>query len=123
MMRSLILLLACAALGACGSIPTRTFEIRAMDNSGQPIKCLIVVDRAYPKDSSDVHFTDGDVTVAFRKERMNVLVHPARIVDGQVKVPESTEVGPYFPEGRDIRIDDPRVHLFILNRNPNYGGF
>lgn len=108
-------------LMACGSIPTKTFEIRAIDTNGTPVKCLIVVDRKWPKPEEAV-FTDGEVTIPFRRNRMSVHVQWVRMRDGAPVVPSPDDVGRYHMVGRDLELTDPRVHLFILQENPSFGG-
>lgn len=124
MIRRLAALALCAAsMTACGGIPTKSFEVRAIDNQGAPVPCLIVVDREWPRTPEEAVFTDSEVSIAFRKPRINLLVQPARVVEGVMQVPESTEIGMYLQESRDVEITDPRIHLFILNRNPNFRQF
>jgi hypothetical protein len=121
-----LLTVSCLSLLAACSVPMRAFEFRAIDNRGSPVKCLVIIDRKWPKTKEEreqAMFTDGEYQIVFNKPKMNIIVQPARIVNGEVQIPEPTEIGEYLQDQRDIVIDDPRIHLFIVNRNANFSDF
>ena len=111
------------ALTACGAIPSKNFEIRARDFQGAEVPCLVVVDREFDAAAKAEKYSDCSVVVAFDKPRVNVKVYPTEFgADGKIVVPDPSAEAPYYPESRDLTIDDPRTHLFLLRRNLDYVG-
>lgn len=113
-----------ALLTACGSVPSRQFEIRCIDTDEQPVKCLVIVDRKWPLANHDPVYTDGSVAVTFPDDSVNIRVMPVQTgADGRIaKVPEPDDTAPFLTQERDLQATDPRVQLFILRRDPEYIG-
>ncbi len=116
----LALVLVAALLASCSSaVPVRTFEIRAINDENDPVKCLIVVDRKWPTKGDTLTYTPGTVEVSFPRERMTIAVKAVAVDDEGNITAVPTELGPseYKMQSRDVRSKDPRVHLFILSRD------
>lgn len=121
--RSLFSLGLVASLAACGSIPKKTFDVQAIDFDGNRVPCLVVVDRDFKEAVEAQRYTDCEVTVEFRKPRMNIQVVPAtRNASGVIVTPDQGAMRPFYEEMREVQITDPRKHLFILRLNPDYIG-
>lgn len=120
-----LILTAATLLASCGSIPTRDFEIRAVNTEGRKVPCLIVVDGKWPMKGETENFTDSSVTIAFRRPEMRVLVKPARVnAEGKiVKTPGELDPAPYKTSARDVRFTDPKVQLFIVEDDRDFQDF
>jgi hypothetical protein len=111
------------ALTACGSVPTKVFDVRAINFDGNSVPCLVVVDRDYQAALEAERYSDCEVQIAFTKERMNVKLFPTRRdSQGKIVPPDPGATGEYHAEMRELQISDPRVHMFILRTNPDYTG-
>ena len=116
----LALVLVTALLASCSTtIPTRTFEIRAINDENDAVKCLVVVDRKWPSEGDTPIYTPATVDVVFTRDRMTIAVKAVTVDDeGNIKsVPTELSPSDYKLESRDLRLGDPGVHLFILRRD------
>ncbi len=120
----LAIVLVTALLASCSSVPTRTFEVRAVNAENEPVKCVVVVDRKWPTDAATATLTPGAVNVPFTHERMTITVKAVTLdEDGKIKkIPTDTSRCEYLSQTRDIDLTDPRVHLFILSKDNSYDG-
>lgn len=121
------LLLGALALGftSCNSAPNaRTFEVRAIDEYEQPVKCIVVVGDSWPGSEAEAVVTDSSVPVTFRpgeSVRLQVKALPETYGDEtETRIPGRSEPVQFLTEFRDLGARDPRVQLFILRRNPEY---
>ena len=120
-MRPSVFLLSIILLASCSSV--REFEIRVIDKDQQPVKCLIVVDRQWPRSDEDPLYSDNVIDVEFEREIISVRVWPVQLDEDSreiLKVPEEGDPAPYFTKHRDLRLGDPRVQLFILSEDLEY---
>ena len=112
-----------AGLAACGSIPTKVFDVRAINFDGDQVPCLVEVDRKFKEALDAQRYTDCETKVEFTKERMNLRVYPTRRdSQGNVVPPDPAIQAEYQAEIREVQLADPRVQLFILRSNPTYTG-
>lgn len=120
--------LACAFATACAGVPTRTFQIDAVDVEDQPVPCLVVVDGNWAQAAEKGQLVNVDgkrplaVTVAFPRPEANIVV-AAVPLDAQgkpEKLPKSREeskaLTEFLSDYRDVRLTDPERTLFILRR-------
>jgi hypothetical protein len=125
--RRLLSLPLLAAFAACGSIPTKQFEFRAIDTGDQPRPCMIVVDDDWAGAAEKSQFVNLDgnaplvLTIPFAQAEVEVTVAPVLVESGKVaRVPksrkEATDYSGFKDDVRRLRVTDPRVHLFILVR-------
>lgn len=107
------------ALCSCGAIPTREFEVRAIDVDGKSIPCLVVVDGKWPIEGTKPSFTDCRVTVEFPRTNIRVLVKPALVnSEGTPQgVPRHNDAADYKTSSREVQLGDPELQLFILERD------
>jgi len=123
MPRKLIASFALSALAACGSVPSKNFDVRAINFDGDQVPCLVEVDRNFKEAIEAKRYTDCDVKVEFTKERMNLRVYPTRRdSQGQIVPPDAAAQAEYLSEIREVQQTDPRTQLFILRPNKNYTG-
>ena len=110
------MVLGACVLASCGSIPTKTFEVRAINAKNEEVKCLIVVGHKWPGEGDSPVYTRGTVEVAFEQKTMNVRVKPAQLdAEGNiVAVPRERDGADYKSANRDVEMRDPRVLLFVL---------
>jgi len=111
-------------LASCSSVETRTFEVRAVNDKNEPVKCIVVVDRKWPTDAASAVLTPGAVNVTFTHPRMTIAVKAVTVDEnGKIKgVPTEMSKSEYLPQTRDIDLTDPRIHLFILSKDYSYDG-
>lgn len=128
-LRSLAATAGLALLAACGSIPTRTLEIRAIDNDERPVPCIVVIGgqdwTTAAQNKQFVHLKGGEplrLPVAFEHPEVDIIV-AAVPVDEQGNVrqtprsrPESTELTGLLGDNRAVRLTDPARLLFVLRR-------
>lgn len=127
--RSLLAITGLSLMAACGSVPMRTLEIRAIDNSERPVPCLIVVsgqDWATAAENDQfVHLQHEDeplrLAVAFDRPEVELVAAAVPVEGGKVvKVPrtrlESTEMTEMVPDVRAVRATDPPRLLFVLTQ-------
>ncbi|MCC6785187.1 MAG: hypothetical protein IT457_20220 [Planctomycetes bacterium] len=113
-----ILSVSTCALAACGSIPTKTFHIEAINFEGEDVPCLVEVDDKFDDARTAARYTPCDVTVAFTKDQMTVRVYPTRRDEqGQVIPPEPNARGKYYEQSRLLQMIDPTKHVFVLREN------
>jgi hypothetical protein len=121
---SLSLLAACAA---CGSIPKKQFEFRAIDTGDQPRPCMIVVDDDWAGAAEKSQFVNLDgsapltLTLPFTSAEVEITVAPVLVESGKVaRVPksrkEARDYSGYMDDVRRLRLRDAPVVLFILVR-------
>ena len=122
-------LAALSLFAACGSVPVRTLEIRAIDNDERPVPCIVVIGGQDWTDAAQknqfVHLKSGEplrLPVAFERPEVDVIV-AAVPVDGEGNVrqaprsrPEATELTGMLADNRAVRLTDPARLLFILRR-------
>lgn len=118
---------ALALLAACGSVPTRTLEIRAIDNDEQPVPCIVVIaGQDWATAAQNDQFAKGGeplrLKVAFENPEVELIV-AAVPVDAQGNVqkaprsrPESTELTGLLTDNRRVRFTDHARLLFVLRR-------
>jgi hypothetical protein len=116
------------ALAACGSIPTKTFEIDAIDDEEKPVPAIVVVGEDWVGaadrhqfvnvDNKDdrlplkLSFEHGDVEITVAE----ILVDPD--TGKPTRVPRSrSDPSKYLvPDPRRLRATDPTVELFMFTR-------
>jgi hypothetical protein len=114
---------------ACGSIPTRTLEIRAIDNDERPVPCIVVISGqdwgTAAQNKQFVHLKSGEplrLPVAFERPEVDIIVAPVPVdAEGNVRQtprsrPEATELTGMMAADRSVRLNDPARLLFILQR-------
>ncbi len=119
------------ALGACGSIPTRTFEFDAISVDEQPRPCLIVVNDKWAEAFANKQFVnvaDDDtlkLPIAFPTSEVTITVAPLKMQNGQPNEPksrkEARDSSGFMDEVRALQITDPKRVLFILPKKPVNG--
>jgi hypothetical protein len=125
--RRALSLLSLGLTAACGTIPTKEFEFRAIDVADVPRPALIVVndDWAVAAENNQFVNVDGNsplrLEIAFPSAEVEVTVAPVLVESGKVtRVPKSRkEARDYtglMDDVRRLRVTDPRVHLFVLVR-------
>lgn len=121
-------LCATALLTACAGVPTRTFQIDAVDVEDQPVACLIVVDGDWTTaiEQNQIVNLDGKdvlpVTVEFHNPIVMLTAAPVPIdrnTGKPSKLPrsrdESKALTDYLCDVRDdLRITDPDRVMFIV---------
>jgi hypothetical protein len=122
-LRHLPLLGLAALVTSCGSIPTKTFDVKAINFDGNSVPCLVVIDRDFKEALASKRYTDCDLPLSFEKERVNVKLYPTRYdAQGKVVPPDPAATSAYFAEMRELQVNDPKQHLFILRTNPDFVG-
>lgn len=119
--RKILVLGACAAMTACGSIPKKTFTFSAIDwENGVSQSCLIVIDDDWDTavESERVTGKDGadtcSITIEFKVPEIEVTVVPFKIgMDLPRSRSDATDYQTYM---RTLGPDDPETHLFILEK-------
>ena len=128
--RALLASAGLSLLAACGSIPTRTLEIRAIDNDERPVPCLVVIGgqdwTTAAQNQQFVHVGKSaeplQLQVAFERPEVDVIVAAVPVDDdGTVRQtprtrPESTELTGMLGDHRTVRLTDPPKLLFVLRR-------
>ncbi|MBL9076618.1 MAG: hypothetical protein JNL08_03890 [Planctomycetes bacterium] len=128
--RSLCAAAGLSLLAACGSIPTRTLEIRVVDTNEQPVPSLVVIAgqdwNAAAQNKQFVHLNHSSeplrLPVAFERPEVNLVVAAVPVDDaGAVRQtprtrPESTELTGLLGSDRPVRLTDPPRLLFVLQR-------
>lgn len=116
-------LLLLAGLAACGSVPTRTFEFRAIDTDERPLSCLLVVGDGWDDAAEKQQIMKGadalQVIVAFDKPTVDVTIMQVALdSDGKMVAPPRSRSSPseYRSEIRSLGLKDPTKQLFILER-------
>lgn len=120
--------LALAMLTACSGVPTRTFQIDAIDVDEKPVACLVVVgdDWAGAAQKKQLVNVGGDntlsLTVEFTRPEMDITVAAVPLdANGQPRAmpksrAESTELTSFLADVRRLWADDPERPLFILRK-------
>lgn len=114
-------------LCACGSIPTREFEFRAIDTADAPHPCMIVVNDDWETAAQKEQFVNLDgnrplrLSIPFSSAEIEVTMAPVRVENGKVtRIPksrkEARDFSNFMDDVRRLRLTDPTVHLFILVR-------
>ncbi len=128
-LRSLTAAAGLLLFAACGSIPTRTLEIRAIDNDERPVPCIVVIGgqdwTTAAQNQQFAHLKGGEplrLQVAFERPEVEIIV-AAVPVDEQGNVrqtprsrPEATELTGMLGDNRAVRLTDPARLLFVLRR-------
>lgn len=112
---------------ACGSVPMRTLEIRAIDADEKPVPSIVVVGTqdwaTAAQNKQFVHLKGAEplrLPVAFERAEVKVIVAAVKVDEnGEVRpVPksrqESTEMTDMLADDRAVRVTDPARLLFIL---------
>lgn len=120
-----------AALTACGSVPTRTFDFAAINADQRAVPAIVVVDQDWIGAAEKKQFVNVDnkslpITIAYPDGRQEVEVTVAAILvdpDDASKITwsptRSTDTNPAIaekPELRRLRLLDPVRQLFILDK-------
>jgi len=116
-----------AGLCACGSIPTRQFEFRALDTADAPHPCMIVVNDDWETAAQKEQFVNLDgnrplrLSIPFSSAEIEVTMAPVRVENGKVtRIPksrkEARDYSNFMDDVRRLRFTDPTVHLFVLVR-------
>lgn len=117
-----------ALLTACSGVPTRTFQIDAIDVDERAVPCLVVIgdDWAGAAQKQQLVNVGSDdtlgLTVEFVRPEMDVIVvavplDPAGKVRAMPKSrTESTELTDFIGDVRRLRATDPARNLFILRK-------
>jgi len=116
-------------LTACSGVPTRTFQIDAIDVEDQPVPCLVVVDGDWTaaierNQVVNIGSTESlPLKVEFHRPEVNIMVAPVPIdpTTGElVRLPKSREESRAMTEflsgDRDVMLTDQQRTLFILRR-------
>ncbi len=125
--RRLLSLTSLVALAACGSVPTREFEFRAIDTADQPRPCMIVVNDDWQTAAEKAQFVNVDgnqplkMTIPFPTAEVEITVAPVLVDSGKVaRIPksrkEARDYSGFNDDVRRLRLGDTRVHLFVLVR-------
>lgn len=116
-------------LASCSSVPTRTFQILAMDTNKAPVPCMVIIGDDWQGAGPKNQFVNIDserlaLTVPF--DRPEVLITVAGIKLDANKKPleplpttriDATEKsGGYIPDQVKLRLTDPETTLFILQK-------
>ena len=132
MQSSLPQLLALAAasllLTSCGSIPTKTFRVDAIDSGEEPVPCVVVIDQDWTgarerKQFVNVNSEAYDIALQFQRAEVEVTVAQV-VVDpdtGKVtwcptRATDSDPAATNKSSSRRVRMTDPAMQLFILGR-------
>ncbi len=127
--RSLLATAGLLLLTACGSIPVRTLEIRAMDSDERPVPCIVVIGgqdwTQAAQQNQFVHLKGSEplrLPVAFERSAVDIIVAAVPVDDqGNVRQvpktrPESTELTGMLGDNRTVQLKDPGNLLFVLRR-------
>ncbi len=100
---------------ACAT-PDREFEIRAINTHGEPVKCLVVVDRNWDQAREAAIHTDGVIKLPLGEEEVfQLTVKPYADAD---TVPTAETRARYKEATRFVGFDEPRVQLMVVTRDP-----
>lgn len=127
--RSLLAIAGLSLFAACGSIPMRTLEIRAIDTDERPVPCIVVIGgqdwNTAAQNKQFVHLKGSEpllLPVAFERPEVDIIVAAVPVDDqGNLRQtpksrPESTEMTGMLGDNRTVRLTDPSRLLFILRR-------
>jgi hypothetical protein len=122
-------LLLTALLASCAGVPTRTFQIDAIDVDESPVPCIVVVgdDWAGAAEHNQYVNLGGDNTltlkVPFDRPEVDIVVAavPVDAATGKPRIQpksrtESTDATGFLADYRRVRLTDPERNLFILRR-------
>ncbi|HEX5050354.1 MAG TPA: hypothetical protein VFZ65_01150 [Planctomycetota bacterium] len=124
----ILLLAAGAMLASCGSVPTRTFQIRAINVNQEPVPCVVVINDDWTGAAERNQFlTPSSPTlklpVQFQVPAVTLTAAALQFdADGKpLNVPSSRsqaiDFSDYLTEVReDVRATDPDVVLFVLRK-------
>jgi hypothetical protein len=114
---------------ACSGVPTRTFQIDAIDVEDQPVPCLVVVDgdwTAAIEKKQLVNIGSAEslpLKIEFHRPEVNIMVAPVPIdpnTGEYVRLPKSREesraMTDFLSGDRDVKLIDQQRTLFILRR-------
>ncbi|MEO6593542.1 MAG: hypothetical protein ABIP94_02175, partial [Planctomycetota bacterium] len=123
-----LLLIAGALLASCGSVPTRTFKVRAINIDQQPVPCIVVIGDDWSGAADKRQFLNADTTtlnlpVQFKFPAVT-LTAAAMEFDAEGKPlnnlstrSAAIEVSDYLTDVREeVRFTDPEVILFVLRK-------
>lgn len=116
--------LACIALAllgvSCSAPPAKMFEVKSMNTREEPVPCVILVDnRLYPN-VNEPALTPTRLDLDFEQSgSYKLTVKPCEVDAEGRPVPDSWNVGNvrYLPSERYVEKHDPKIQLFILERN------
>jgi hypothetical protein len=111
------------ALAACGSVPKRTFHIRAIDTDEKPLTCLVIVEDDWQV-AAEKHRVAGSkgplaLDLVFDRPTIEITVMQVAVDDsGKMLSPPTSRSSDseYRTEVRTIGQNDPPDQLFILER-------
>jgi hypothetical protein len=121
--RTCLALALTALLAACGSVPKRTFKIRAVDTEEKPLTCLVVVEDDW-RGAAEHNRVAGNrgplaLDIVFEKPTVEITVMQVAVDDsGKLVAPPTSRSSDseYRTEVRLIGQNDPPDQLFILER-------
>lgn len=122
-------LAALCLLASCSSVPTRTFQILAMDTDKAPVPSMVIIGDDWQGAGPKNQFVNIDserlaLTVAF--DRPEVLITVAAIKLDANKKPveplpstraDASDKSGYIPDQVKLRLTDPETTLFILQKH------
>jgi hypothetical protein len=126
--RQNLAVLALALLTSCSGVPTRTFQIDAIDVDEKAVPCLVVIGddwsgAAQKKQLVNVGSDDTlSLTVEFTRPEMDIIVVAVPMdPSGKPRTmpksrSESTELTDFLGDVRRLRVKDPERNLFILRK-------
>ncbi|MCC7062789.1 MAG: hypothetical protein IT456_08305 [Planctomycetes bacterium] len=122
-------LLLTALLVSCAGVPTRTFQIDAIDVDESPVPCIVVLgdDWAGAAENNQYVNVGGDNSLAlkvpFDRPEVDIVVAavPVDPATGKPRIQpksrtESSDATGFLADFRRVRLTDPERNLFILRR-------
>ncbi len=119
-MRTSILLALTMLAVSCSAPPNPPFEVKAMNTRQEAVPCVVFVDNRLHPNTDDPALTPVRLDLSFEtKSSYKLMVKPCEVDDQGVVVPNSWEQGDvrYLPKERYIDKRDPKIQLFIVERN------
>ncbi|MEQ8764185.1 MAG: hypothetical protein RL885_09670 [Planctomycetota bacterium] len=116
--------LACLALAllgvACSAPPNKMFEVKAINTREEPVNCVVFVDNRPFPNADEPALTPARLDLDFEQSSSyKVTVKPCEVDATGRPVPDSWNIGDvrYLPSERYVDKRDPKIQLFILDRN------
>ncbi len=127
--RNTLLFATATLLAACSGVPTRTFQIEAIDVDEKPVPCIVVVgdDWAGAAERNQYVNVGSDDTLAlkvvFDRAEVDIIVAavPVDVATGKPRMSpksrtESTDATGFLADVRRLRLTDPERTLLILRK-------